>query len=90
MTDLLMRDPWNIYGNAFPLAECYPGMKIESGALKHIKIWVQFLNLKVFHLNEAVMGQIAYHLGMVLMLRPANATPVGDEPMMAEIYLNIE
>ncbi|KAI3883910.1 hypothetical protein MKX03_017373, partial [Papaver bracteatum] len=64
MTDLLVMDPWPIYGNAFPLAECYPGMKMESGALKH--------------------------LGMVLTLRPANARPVGDAPVLAEIYLNIE
>ncbi|KAI3835781.1 hypothetical protein MKW92_025129 [Papaver armeniacum] len=90
MTDLLVLDPWHIFGNAFPLAECYPGMKIERDALKYIKVWVQFLNLQNFHHNEAVMGQIAYHLGMVLALRPTNANPVGDELMLAQIHLNIE
>ncbi|KAI3859343.1 hypothetical protein MKW98_007724 [Papaver atlanticum] len=90
MTDLLVLDLWHIYGNAFPLAECYPGMKIERDALKYIMIWVQFLNLKHFHYNEAVMAQIAYHIGMVLDLRPTNASPVGDEPMLAEVQLNIE
>ncbi|KAI3854730.1 hypothetical protein MKX03_014995 [Papaver bracteatum] len=36
------------------------------------------------------MGQIAYHLGIDLALRPINANPVGDEQMLAEIHLNIK
>ncbi|KAI3847863.1 hypothetical protein MKX03_002333, partial [Papaver bracteatum] len=74
MTDLLVLDPWHIYGNAFPLAEFFPGMKIEREALKFIMIWVQFLNLQHFHRNESVMAQIAHHIGMVLALRPTNAS----------------
>ncbi|KAI3888087.1 hypothetical protein MKW92_009524, partial [Papaver armeniacum] len=72
------------------MAECYPGMKIEKYALKYIMIWVKFLNLKHFHKNEDVMAQIAYHIGMVLTLRPSNAAHVGVEPMLAEVHLIIK
>ncbi|KAI3981045.1 hypothetical protein MKX01_036591, partial [Papaver californicum] len=64
MTDLLVLGPWHINGNVFPLCEVYPGIKIERNALKHIMVWVQFMNLKPFHHCEPVMVQIAYHLEM--------------------------
>ncbi|KAI3911318.1 hypothetical protein MKW98_010205 [Papaver atlanticum] len=36
------------------------------------------------------MAQIANLLGMVLALKPNDASPIGNEPMLAEVHLNIE